>query len=122
MADIEFTKERGKDRKPNLELNLEEFISVKGITALGNQLTKDKINQISLLESLPYEAPEEVHADEIEVVDEEQVKTNSGASTSSESEVKVDLDPKIKSDNLDKSPGNNEDDLDIDDTGQVTLF
>jgi len=60
VVDVEFTKERGKDRKPNLEVNLEEFISVKGITALGNQLTRDKINQINLLESLPYEVEEVV--------------------------------------------------------------
>jgi len=73
MAEVEFTKERGKERKPNMEVNLEEFIAVKGITALGNQLTKDKINQVSLLSPLPYEAPEETPADDIEVVDEENV-------------------------------------------------
>ena len=62
MADVEFTKERGKDRKQNMEVNLEEFIAVKGINALGNQLTKDKINQINLLEPLPFEAlPSLVH-------------------------------------------------------------
>jgi len=71
MAEVEFTKERGKDRKPNMEVNLEEFIAVKGISALGNQLTKEKVNQINLMDSLPYEAPEEVHADDLEVVDEE---------------------------------------------------
>ncbi|WP_055444726.1 DNA gyrase/topoisomerase IV subunit A [Lacinutrix himadriensis] len=73
MADIEFKKERGKDRKDNVEINLEEFIAVKGISALGNQLTKDKVNQISLLDPLPYEAPEEIPAEEIEVVEEENV-------------------------------------------------
>ncbi|WP_027136788.1 DNA gyrase/topoisomerase IV subunit A [Gaetbulibacter saemankumensis] len=73
-AEVEFVKERGKDRKDNLEINLEEFISVKGINALGNQLTKDKVKQISLLESLPFEAPEEVHADDLDVVDEETVQ------------------------------------------------
>ncbi|WP_299390891.1 DNA gyrase/topoisomerase IV subunit A [uncultured Gelidibacter sp.] len=82
MVEVEFTKERGKDRKDNLEVNLEEFISVKGITALGNQLTKEKVNQINLLEPLPYEAPEEVPAQDIEVVDEDEVsdgKTNKDA-------------------------------------------
>ncbi len=73
MAEVEFTKERGKERKPNMEVNLEEFIAVKGITALGNQLTKDKINQVSLLSSLPYDAPEETPANDIEVVGEETV-------------------------------------------------
>ncbi|WCO03276.1 DNA gyrase/topoisomerase IV subunit A [Psychroserpens ponticola] len=70
MAEIEFTKERGKDRKDNETINLEEFIAIKGISALGNQLTKDKVNQVNILESLPYEAPEEVNAIDIEVVDE----------------------------------------------------
>lgn len=76
VAEIEFTKERNKDRKPNITVNLEEFIAVKGIKAQGNQLTTDKINQISLLEPLPYEAPEEVHAEDLEVVDEETVDTD----------------------------------------------
>lgn len=71
MVEIEFTKDRGKERKDDLLVNLEEFISVKGLTALGNQLTKEKVNQINLLEALPYEAPEEVHANDLEVVDEE---------------------------------------------------
>ncbi|WP_308992071.1 DNA gyrase/topoisomerase IV subunit A [Mariniflexile litorale] len=72
-AEIEFTKERGVERKDNLLVNLEEFIAVKGIAALGNQLTREKVNQISLLEPLPYEAPEEVHANDLEVIDEEDV-------------------------------------------------
>lgn len=73
MAEVVFAKERGKDRKDNLEVNLEEFIDIKGINAQGNQLTKDKVNQINLLDPLPYEAPEEVHADDLEVVDEKEV-------------------------------------------------
>ncbi|MGR7814460.1 DNA gyrase/topoisomerase IV subunit A [Lacinutrix undariae] len=58
MVELEFTKERGKDRKNNLEVNLEEFISIKGISALGNQLTRDKVKQVNILESLPYEVEE----------------------------------------------------------------
>ena len=111
IADVEFTKERGKERKPNMEVNLEEFISVKGITALGNQLTKDKINQINLLDPLPYEAPEEVHADEIEVVDEETVEKGDGNATET-----------VNKPHSDSSSTDDEDDLDTDDKGQVTLF
>ena len=76
MAEVDFTKNVVKT-KANMEVNLEEFIAVKGITALGNQLTKDKINQVSLLASLPYEAPEETPANEIEVVDETTVSKKS---------------------------------------------
>jgi topoisomerase-4 subunit A len=111
MVDVEFTKERGKDPKPNMEVNLEEFISVKGITALGNQLTKDKINQISLLDSLPYEAPKEVHADELEVIDEETVSNDLN---DSDSEQKLNKTPLLKD--------SSDDDLNIDDQGQATLF
>ncbi|WP_048746275.1 DNA gyrase/topoisomerase IV subunit A [Capnocytophaga ochracea] len=58
MAEVVFTKEKGKE-KENLIVNLEEFISVKGIKALGNQLTTDKVKTVNPLESLPYEEPQE---------------------------------------------------------------
>ena len=107
IAEVEFTKERGKDRKDNLEVNLEEFIAVKGINALGNQLTKEKVNQISLLDPIPYEAPEEVPAEEIEVVDETDV------SDETKSEVKEEK----KESNGEAPP-----DFEIDEEGQITLF
>ncbi|WP_299362355.1 DNA gyrase/topoisomerase IV subunit A [Winogradskyella sp.] len=114
MVEVEFTKIRGKDRKPNMEINLEEFISIKGINALGNQLTREKINQINRLDPLPFEAPEEVHADELEVVDEETISVNLEVDNiANKSEVSTDN--AIKRDNEDE-------DLDIDDIGQVTLF
>ncbi len=68
MAEIVFTKKRGQDRGENLELNLEEFISIKGITALGNQLTKEKVLEINTMDPLPYQAPEVLEPEEIEVV------------------------------------------------------
>ena len=114
MAEIEFKKERGKDRKDNLKIDLEDFIAIKGISALGNQLTKEKINQVSLMDPLPYEAPEIVPAEEIEVVDEENVSESDVTPQKDEKPIEVDLDPKPKS--------KNDDDLDIDDKGQVTLF
>ena len=64
MAEIIFSKKSIE----NITINFEEFISVKGIKAVGNQLTADKIKQVNLLESLPYE--EEV-LDAIDVNDEE---------------------------------------------------
>lgn len=59
MAEIEFVKPRGKDPKPNMTVDMEEFITVKGIKALGNQLTADKIRTVNMLDPLPYEVPEE---------------------------------------------------------------
>jgi topoisomerase IV subunit A len=66
MAEVVFSKRSLE----NIEVNLEEFIAVKGIKALGNQLTSDKIKQVNLLEPLPYVAPEVA---EVEVTDEEVV-------------------------------------------------
>jgi topoisomerase-4 subunit A len=102
-AEVVFGKERGKDQKENMEINLEEFIAIKGIKAQGNQLTTDKVKQINLLDPLPYEAPKEVHADDLEVVDEETVSTDK-KNTESETEK--------------TSKG----DSDLDDEGQITLF
>ncbi len=107
MAEVVFAKERGKDRKENLEINLEEFISIKGIHALGNQLTKEKVNQINVLDPIPYEAPEETPANEIEVVDEETVLKDNLNDTN------MDSDPKSI-----KTP----DEGNLDDEGQTTLF
>lgn len=56
MAEVIFAKIKGV-QKEALTINIEEFISVKGIKAQGNQLTTDKIKTINLLDSLPYEAP-----------------------------------------------------------------
>ncbi|WP_421811869.1 DNA gyrase/topoisomerase IV subunit A [Flagellimonas sp.] len=76
MIDIEFVKPRGKDPKPNLQVDVEDFIAVKGIKALGNQLTADKVKNINALDPLPFEEPKEQEAEDIEVVDEEQIGNN----------------------------------------------
>jgi len=57
MLEIVFSK-RSLDKMP---IDIEKFISVKGIKALGNQLTLEKVKQVNVLESLPYEEePEEI--------------------------------------------------------------
>ena len=52
IAEIEFVKERNKDQRPNLKINFEEFISVKGLKAQGNRLTTFKVKTINMLASL----------------------------------------------------------------------
>ncbi|AXO79138.1 DNA gyrase/topoisomerase IV subunit A [Olleya aquimaris] len=110
VAEIVFSKERGKDRKDNEEVNLEEFIAIKGISALGNQLTKDKVNAINLLDPIPFESPEEVAAETVEVNDEEVIsdkkENNSETTKSAEKETK----------------SNDNEDNDADDKGQASLF
>jgi topoisomerase-4 subunit A len=75
IVEVVFNKERNKEQKENQQINLEEFIAIKGINAQGNQLTKEKVKQINLLEPLPFEEPEEIPAEEIEVVGEIDVST-----------------------------------------------
>ncbi|WP_339660291.1 DNA gyrase/topoisomerase IV subunit A [uncultured Polaribacter sp.] len=70
IAEVQFSK-RNVD---NEEVNLEEFIAVKGIKALGNQFTTEKIKQVNLLEPLPFEEPEEEIIEEVEVIDEEVIE------------------------------------------------
>ena len=125
MADIEFKKERGKDRKDNVEINLEEFIAVKGISALGNQLTKDKVNQISLLDPLPYEAPEEIPAEEIEVVEEENVTDEAVAEKKTEEKPKEEKSVEsLKPEDAKKETKKPKEDKELpeDGDGQITLF
>ena len=77
MVEIEFTKLKGKDRRPNEEVNVEEFISVKGLKALGNQLTTDKVKSINLLDPLPDEPdPEETEKEDEKAVDFNQSGTS----------------------------------------------
>ena len=52
VLEIVYRKQRNKEQKPNEEVNLEEFISVKGIKAQGNQLTTEKVTQLNLLEPI----------------------------------------------------------------------
>ncbi len=114
MVEVEFTKERGKERKDNLVVNIEEFIAIKGISALGNQLTKEKVNQIDLLDPLPYEAPEETPANEIEVVDETEVSSEISLDLSTETQEEGSKKP-LKEDSLDSKDN-------LNDKGQITLF
>ena len=54
-------------QKESITVDVESFIAVKGFKALGNQLTTDKLKQVNALEPLPYEAPEEIIAESLEV-------------------------------------------------------
>ena len=47
-------KQKGKDRKEEI-INIEKFISVKGIKSIGNKLTSLKVKEIDILDPLPYD-------------------------------------------------------------------
>ena len=101
VAEVIFSK-RSLDKK---EINFEEFIAVKGIKAQGNQLTTDKIKQVNLLDSLPFEEPEELAAEEVEVVEEEVISASEETSASAE---------------INKNT--TEEENNTSDDGQITLF
>lgn len=52
QVEMVYKKKRGKERKENETINLKEFISVKGINAMGNQLTTDALKEINLLDPI----------------------------------------------------------------------
>ena len=76
VIELIFTKPRGAEELPNRLVVVEDFIGVKGFKALGNQLVTEKIKEVVLSESLPYEEEEVETLEEIEVVDPNQVKDN----------------------------------------------
>jgi len=102
MAEIIFSKRSLE----SITINFEEFIAVKGIKALGNQLTTDKVRQVNLLNPLPYDPPV---IEDVEVNDEEIINNNSVEKTLENNEA-----------NLNKDEGG--DDAKTEDDGQITLF
>jgi topoisomerase-4 subunit A len=66
LVELVFPKVKGV-QKESITVDVENFIAIKGFKALGNQLTTDKLKQVNALEPLPYEEPEEVIAEELEV-------------------------------------------------------
>jgi len=76
LIEIEFPKPRGKEPRDSERVDLENFISIKGIKALGNQLITEKIKNINILDPLPFEPIVPEKTEDIEVVDEESLEPN----------------------------------------------
>ncbi|MCH2032742.1 MAG: DNA gyrase/topoisomerase IV subunit A [Tenacibaculum sp.] len=106
MAEITFSKRS----LPKMEVNFEEFISIKGIKAIGNQLTQAKIRTVNLLDPLPFEEPEE-KIEEIEVNEEETMDSSDEIDKFKENKANKALQAAIK-----KKKENNDDD------SQTALF
>ena len=73
VIEIVFNKIRNKDQKPNLKIIFDEFISVKGVRAQGNQLSSHKIKQVNSMSPIAYVPPIEIPHDKVEVVDDEEI-------------------------------------------------
>ena len=103
VSEMIFYKQRGKEQQENEQVSMEDFIAVKGISAMGNQFYTEKLKGLNWIDSLPYEEPvvEEVVPEESTLV--EDANNNKEESSSS-------------------NPSHeNKDSLD-DDEGQTTLF
>ena len=109
VVELVFSKKRGMDRKDNQVINIEEFISIKSSSAMGNQLTKEKVLEINTLDPLHYELPEVPEALDIEVVDEENILPETKG-----------LNKKSKKEDNQINPKDNPNEGD--EEGQITLF
>ena len=119
VVELVFTKERGKDRKDNLVIDLENFIAVKGIGALGNQLTKHKILEINALEPLPFEPQEATSAAAMVVVDQQAIESSDSGAAQSD---KKTIEPKAPQQKpAEDSPPNKEKEPPMGEDGQALL-
>ena len=81
VFELVFIKLRNKNQRPNQRIVFEEFISVKGIKAQGNQLTPHKIKQVNTLESLEYRPEDGESTDENDsIIDEVKEDENDSGS------------------------------------------
>ena len=87
VIELVFVKPRGGDPLPNKSINVEDFISIKGFKAIGNQLTTTKIKEVILSDSLPYEEPKEEPLENLEVIDANQIND----SDSNDTQTKLEL-------------------------------
>ncbi|MCT4665203.1 MAG: DNA gyrase/topoisomerase IV subunit A [Flavobacteriales bacterium] len=66
---IHFRKQRGKDLRESETIIADEFIEIKGFSAMGNQLSGFTIKDVEELESIPYEEPQ------VEIEEEKETPT-----------------------------------------------
>ena len=86
IVSINFYKSKGEDVSESTEINIEDFISVKGYKAQGNQLTDRKIKNIEIIKLLPYNE-NDIDIVEIEVKDEEKIEIEDQGSN----QIKMDI-------------------------------
>ncbi|MCO6149517.1 DNA gyrase/topoisomerase IV subunit A [Flavobacterium sp. NRK1] len=91
VAELVFAKVKGV-QKENQIIDMEDFIAVKGIKALGNQLTADKLKQVNLLEPLPYDPPVEEIPEEMEVSGETEITDDGNLTLDDDGQITLSLD------------------------------
>ena len=125
MIKVNFRKKPGEDEAAAEEINVEDFIAVKGLKAKGNMLTKETVNTIDLLDPIPYDPPktESQKPPTDDGAKEDEEAADSEKSTTVALEVEKTNEPKEeekeapKSDEKPKGPSKNGSD-----EGQLGLF
>ena len=74
--EIIFVKEKGKERKTEI-VNIDEFISIKGVKVLGNKLTSKKVKEINILDPLPFNNETLSNNIELEIKNNDKINNNS---------------------------------------------
>ena len=119
MVKVTFRKLRGETEVRTEEINVDEFISIKGLKAKGNVLTKETVTAIDPLTPIPYEPPvkEEVVEEQEPEIDAERkpIEIAPEVVTSSKKQ------PEPKTASPKKSSAGNEENPE-DDEGQLGLF
>lgn len=85
---VNFVKPQGKAELPPLEVEVDSFIAVKGYKAMGNQLSKNRIKNISITATAPFEVPAPSKVDDIEVNEGEELKASSN---DEDTQIKLDI-------------------------------
>lgn len=67
VIEVSYYKLRGQSTIEPQKMNFDEFINIKGINAIGNQFSKNKIKSIATLDPLPYEHDGDVEPKDLEV-------------------------------------------------------
>ena len=68
VIEIIYRKTKGKEKEPK-KIDVEKFISIKGLKAIGKRLTTEKVKMINLLDPLP--APEKETASQNEEISDD---------------------------------------------------
>jgi topoisomerase-4 subunit A len=124
---INFSKVKGIEKDPE-QINLEEFIAIKGLKAIGNRLTTAKVKNIDLLEPLPYDEPEEeIVTEEImedTIIEGKSIEEDTTEEQENETdEVEIEIEEEdISEDSVEEEEEIPNKDVDESEDDQMTLF
>ena len=128
VIEMSFAKPRGKEAKPNEVIDLQDFISVKGMKALGNKLSYNKIKSV---DQLPTEKAAEALGKTVEELTEnpfeitsqrEDIQEEVSQEESSQEESPENTDPEVADQKVEKVKTNKTPQEGDGEQGQIDLF